>query len=207
MDEWRIGKDLEGNGSLIKVLARNLPGGNKENHENSQQSRCPGRNSKRDPSEYKSVALSLRPTRSLHPFLACFPYFERIKVGLCDVHAVCVSVYPPYPLLNTWTNLYETRYVIKTPEPISAAYFINSSHQSVFLYVYHPIVTRQQVDKNVNAEIKYTRNSRRLFGSDVFYVVGVVPKESRRLILPRTSRMICCQRWEIMWRKLSLPKR
>jgi hypothetical protein len=28
-------------------------------------------------------------------FLAYFPYFEKIKLGLCDHHAVCVSVYPP----------------------------------------------------------------------------------------------------------------
>jgi hypothetical protein len=27
--------------------------------------------------------------------LAYFPYFEKIKVGLCDLHPVCVSVYPP----------------------------------------------------------------------------------------------------------------
>jgi hypothetical protein len=27
-------------------------------------------------------------------FSAYFPYFEKIKVGLCDLCAVCVSVYP-----------------------------------------------------------------------------------------------------------------
>jgi hypothetical protein len=29
-----------------------------------------------------------------HTFLAHFPYFEKIKIGLCDYHAVCASVYP-----------------------------------------------------------------------------------------------------------------
>jgi hypothetical protein len=30
-------------------------------------------------------------------FLACFPYFEKkIKFGLCDLHAVCVSMNPSY---------------------------------------------------------------------------------------------------------------
>jgi hypothetical protein len=43
-------------------------------------------------------------------FSANFPYFEKIKVGLCDLHAVCVSMYPPYQLLNALTNLYETWY-------------------------------------------------------------------------------------------------
>jgi hypothetical protein len=34
-------------------------------------------------------------------FLAYFPYLEnKIKVRLCDNHAVCVSVNPPYQLLN-----------------------------------------------------------------------------------------------------------
>jgi hypothetical protein len=48
-------------------------------------------------------------------FLASFPYFEKMKVHLCDLHAVwisgvCLSVYtpPPYQLLNKWTSLYET---------------------------------------------------------------------------------------------------
>jgi hypothetical protein len=34
-------------------------------------------------------------------------------------------------------------------EPISTAYFINPSHQSVCLYVYLPIVARQRLGKNV----------------------------------------------------------
>jgi hypothetical protein len=38
---------------------------------------------------------------------------------------------------------------IVAPEPISTAYLINHSHQSVCLYVYPPIVTRQQLGKNV----------------------------------------------------------
>jgi hypothetical protein len=33
-------------------------------------------------------------------FLAYFPYFEKVEVGLCDHHAVCVSVYPSYERLN-----------------------------------------------------------------------------------------------------------
>jgi hypothetical protein len=39
-------------------------------------------------------------------FLDYFP-----KVGLCDLHPVCVSMYPSYQLLNAQTNLYETWYV------------------------------------------------------------------------------------------------
>jgi hypothetical protein len=44
-------------------------------------------------------------------FLAYFPYFEKMKVGLWYHHAVCVSVNPPCQLLNAWTNLYETWYI------------------------------------------------------------------------------------------------
>jgi hypothetical protein len=35
IDEWRIGKDLEGSGRvLVVVLSRNLSRGSEENHEN-----------------------------------------------------------------------------------------------------------------------------------------------------------------------------
>jgi hypothetical protein len=35
-------------------------------------------------------------------FLAYYPYFEKIKVGLCDHHAVCVSVLSPPPHHQLW---------------------------------------------------------------------------------------------------------
>jgi hypothetical protein len=38
---------------------------------------------------------------------------------------------------------------IMANEPISMAYFINSSHQSLCQYVYPPIVARQQLSKNI----------------------------------------------------------
>jgi hypothetical protein len=63
-----------------------------------------------------------------------------------------LSVCPPPPnqLLNAWTNLYEIGKYIMAPEPNSTEYFINtSSHQSVFLYVYFPIVARQRLGDNV----------------------------------------------------------
>jgi hypothetical protein len=47
-------------------------------------------------------------------FLAYFPYFQKIKVGLCDLHAFCICVcvcITIYELLNSCTNLYETWYV------------------------------------------------------------------------------------------------
>jgi hypothetical protein len=42
------------------------------------------------------------------------------------------------------------KYII-APEPISTAYFINHSHQSVYLYVYPPTVARKRFRKNVTA--------------------------------------------------------
>jgi hypothetical protein len=38
---------------------------------------------------------------------------------------------------------------IMTPEPISTAYFINPSHESLCLYVYPPIVASQLLGKNI----------------------------------------------------------
>jgi hypothetical protein len=52
-------------------------------------------------------------------FVAQFPYFEKIKVGLWDYHAACVTVYPT-----------------SASEPVSTTNFINPSHHSVCLYVY-----------------------------------------------------------------------
>jgi hypothetical protein len=40
---------------------------------------------------------------------------------------------------------------IMVPEPISTAYFINPSHQSMCLYVYPPTVASQRFGKNVTA--------------------------------------------------------
>jgi hypothetical protein len=69
-------------------------------------------------------------------FAACFPCFEKVKVGWCDLHAVCLWI-PPSWLLNAWTNLCETWYMYHGTELISTAYYINPSHQSLYLYV-HP---------------------------------------------------------------------
>jgi hypothetical protein len=40
---------------------------------------------------------------------------------------------------------------IMAREPISTAYFINPSRQSVCLYLYPPVVARQRLGKNVTA--------------------------------------------------------
>jgi hypothetical protein len=69
--------------------------------------------------------------------LACFPYFEKIKVGLWDHCAVCLSVY--HPLINfqmTEPIFMKLGVYIMATEPISTAYFTNPFHQSVCLHVY-----------------------------------------------------------------------
>jgi hypothetical protein len=130
---------------------------------------------------------------------------------------------------------------IMAPEPISTAYYINPSHQSVCLYVYpsyhckatarlsvslHSVLgngsvttfqqqrTHATIDKFLNAlfsirSVSYQRRvcgslwsplslldnnsvktfprERRIVGGVVFYAARVVSKESRRLVLPRTS--------------------
>jgi hypothetical protein len=76
-------------------------------------------------------------------------------------------------------------YII-APEPISTTYLINPSHQSVCLYVYPSIslVGNRSVDKLPWQRIHPTVENVRPV---VFYTVRVVSKESRRLVLPRTS--------------------
>jgi hypothetical protein len=55
------------------------------------------------------------------------------------------------PLINFWMvepiSMKLGMYIMAS-EPMSTAYFINPSHQSVYLYVYPPIVTRQRLGKN-----------------------------------------------------------
>jgi hypothetical protein len=61
-------------------------------------------------------------------FSAQFPYFENINVRLCDLHAVCLPVYPP---VNFWMPepvFMKLRMYVMAPEPISTAYFITHSH-------------------------------------------------------------------------------
>jgi hypothetical protein len=83
-------------------------------------------------------------------FLAYFHYFEK-KVGLCDYHAVCVCVYPPYKLLNGWTTLYETWYVYHgTWAHINGV--VHKSLPSVCVPIgYPPPVARQRLGKNVTS--------------------------------------------------------
>jgi hypothetical protein len=53
--------------------------------------------------------------------------------------------------LNGWTIFMKLGMYIMAPEPMSMAYFLNPSHQSVCLYVYPPIVAKQRLGKNVTA--------------------------------------------------------
>jgi hypothetical protein len=76
---------------------------------------------------------------------------------------------------------------VMAPELISTAYFINPSHQSVCLYVYPSTFARQGLSKNVTAATN-TRNNR-IFGRIIFCVVHI-SKESRQLVLPRTSCLL-----------------
>jgi hypothetical protein len=61
MYESCIGKDLEGSSrGLIKVQSQHLPGGTEKNQKNlSQDSQCPGQNSKYAPPKHKSRVLPL----------------------------------------------------------------------------------------------------------------------------------------------------
>jgi hypothetical protein len=44
----------------------------------------------------------------LSAFLAFFPYFEKVKVGLREHLAVLLFMYPSHQILNALTNRYET---------------------------------------------------------------------------------------------------
>jgi hypothetical protein len=109
------------------------------------------------------------------PLLAYFPYFEKIKVSLCYLHAHGVSPPPP---INFWMP--EPNFMklgIMAPEPFSMAYFINPSHQAVCTHVY-PLSLLRNVSIKIPLSLlgkcnEYTRN-RRIVATVVFYAVRVV---------------------------------
>jgi hypothetical protein len=70
---------------------------------------------------------------------------------------------------------------IMAPEPIPMTYFINSSHQSVCLYVYLPIVARQRLGKNVIAATNTHSTIEELL--DASFSVGSVSYEGKWTIL------------------------
>jgi hypothetical protein len=72
---------------------------------------------------------------------------------------------------------------IMAPEPISAAYFINPSHQSVCLYVYPRIVARQRLGKSVTTETNTDAAIEELL--DLFSMRPV--SYQRKVVPPRTS--------------------
>jgi hypothetical protein len=93
---------------------------------------------------------------------------------------------------------------IMAPEPITKAYFINPSHQSLCLYVYPTFVARQRLGKQFPTATN-TFSDRRNVGRVIFYADRVLWKESRWLVLPWSScsqlrsspaQILCaCSRW------------
>jgi hypothetical protein len=78
--------------------------------------------------QVKGVTATLIPSATI---VAYFP-----KVRLWDRNAVCVSVYPPYQLLNVWTNPYETWYVCQgTWAHLNGAVYKSLTSFSVFVRV------------------------------------------------------------------------
>jgi hypothetical protein len=115
--------------------------------------------------------------------LAYLPYFNKIKVGLWDLHAVlCLcECPPPHPPINFRLSEQIFKKLgthIMAPQPISTTYFRNPSQQSVCLYVYRPFVARQRLHKNVTAgtNIHATINNR-IIVWHVSYAVCVILKK------------------------------
>jgi hypothetical protein len=67
---------------------------------------------------------------------------------------------------------------IMAPEPILTKYLITGPHQFMCLYMYPSVVATQRLCKSVTAATNIRV---------VFYAIRFVSKESRLLVLPRTS--------------------
>jgi hypothetical protein len=125
-------------------------------------------------------------------FRPIFYILKKIKVGLWDHHAVCVSVYhPTHQPQNTSTNHSETWYVYHG----TWAHLNGVLHKSIpsvcvsvcvsllsllgkgFVKCIPPLVFRQQLGKHVPAAMN-TRSNRGIVGRIIFFAVRSSSKES-----------------------------
>jgi hypothetical protein len=67
---------------------------------------------------------------------------------------------------------------IMAPEPISTAYFINPTHQSMCRYVYPLIVARKRLGKDRYRGKGYIRNNRRIAGRVVSYAIRLILRKA-----------------------------
>jgi hypothetical protein len=98
-----------------------------------------------------------------------------------------LSVCPPIKFRMAEPFFMKLGTYIMAPELISAAYFINPSHQSVCLYMYPTIAARQRLRINVNAATNTHAKLGKIVGRVVFYAVRLISKECRLSVLPVTS--------------------
>jgi hypothetical protein len=117
----------------------------------------------RDRSTFASAAKNARcytgtdNTTAIH-ILVYFTYFEKIKLGLCDLHAVCMPLCLRPPPINAWMP---NQFLLNlAPDPILTAYFINPSHHSVCLYVLPPFIARQRLGKHIHMATNTCNNTR-----------------------------------------------
>jgi hypothetical protein len=124
------------------------------------------------------------PCRNSLYISSLFPYSKKINVGLWDVLAEYVSVYPPLSTFNVSTNIYETWCVYRDtwvhPNGVHHIHFPSILR----LYMYFPIVARQRLGKNITTTVD-THATIELEAS--FSFGHVVSKESRLLVLHITS--------------------
>jgi hypothetical protein len=112
-----------------------------------------------------------------------FPYFGKMKKGLCDLHAVCVSLLSAFEYLNQYLCNFVCTYIM-APEPFPTAYFINPSHQSVC--VSPPSFLG-------NSSINAFPRKRNIVGCVGFFAVRVVSEEPLVIVmLPFYHFIITC---------------
>jgi hypothetical protein len=130
-------------------------------------------------------------------YVSCF---EKMKVGLCDLHAVCLCSPPPSTF--EWLNQssWNLACTVMAPVPILTSYFINPSRQFVS-------VSLQSLLSNGWVEIPLTlvgngsvrtlprqrihRKQYKNCWTRPFLCDPWLMKESMWLVLPRTSCFIC----------------
>jgi hypothetical protein len=86
--------------------------------------------------------------------ISIFSLIPYLKNEIRLIQSPCCLYVCESPPINFWMPepiFMKPGMYIMAPEPISMAYFINPSHQSLCLYVYPPNVAKQRLGKNVTA--------------------------------------------------------
>jgi hypothetical protein len=137
-----------------------------------------------------------------------------MKVGLFELHALCVSVYPPTSLYMAEPIFRKLGMYIMAPQSIFMAYIINPFHQSVCVYMCIPLSLLGNDPARTSPRQRIHTQQYKNCWMRRFLCGPCIIKERRWLVFPRTScspiytsifQEICSLRFFVLKFGMSFP--